>query len=107
MIVALLCPFLGYLNDKQGVRVNSAIALTGLAVCGATVSFFEIYSDLTKFWYLLTAHLMLSWWETTINYGVSYIFGLYSGSYAFAFIKTADVLASLVFLPAIFQLTCL
>ena len=101
MLVALLCPFLGAINDKYGVRYNSALALLGLACVGAAVSFFEAYSSLDKFWYLLAAHLMLGWWETTINYGVSYLFGVYSASYAFAFVKTAEVVAGLIILPLV------
>ena len=106
-IVGLLCPFIGILNDRYGVRVNSTLAMIGLALCGAAVSFFEIYDNSTKFWYLLVAHSMLSWWETTLFYGISHLYGVYSATHAVGFVKTADMLASLVFLPAILNLPCL
>lgn len=107
LAVGLCCPLLGLLNDGCGIRYNSAIALIGLACTGATVSYFDTYSDMNKFWYLLVAHLLLSWWEITINYGISHLFGVYSASYALGFVKTAEVLAGLVMLPLVLALPCL
>ena len=66
-----------------------------------------MYDSSTKFWYLLAAHLMLSWWDTTLYYGISHLYGVYSAAHAVGFVKSAEMLASLVFLPAILKLDCL
>ena len=56
---------------------------------------------------MIAVHFVLSWWETTINYSVSHLFGVYAGSYALSFVKFADVIAALIILPLVLKIPCL
>ena len=79
-IAGLVSPLFGLMNDWLGIRVHSAIAMFALSTLGLFMTQFEIYSDLSKFWYLLAAHLFINWQQTTINFGCSRLFGIKCGS---------------------------
>ena len=54
LIAGVLAPFFGILNDFIGIRVNSVICMFSMAGLSVFMANFEIYSDVTKFWYLIS-----------------------------------------------------
>jgi len=79
IIAALVSPIFGTLNDYFGIRVNSIITMAALAILGFFTAKFEHQTSVSKFWYLLVAHVFINWQSTTISFGCSHLFGIKCG----------------------------
>jgi len=61
LTAATLSPIFGLFNDQGSIRINSAIGMLALSILGFFTAHFELYSDLNKIWYLIAAHIFISW----------------------------------------------
>ena len=60
LIVGVLAPIFGIFNDYFGVRINIFFGMVGLAVLTVFMARFELFDNITKFFFLLSTHIFMN-----------------------------------------------
>ena len=79
LIVGVLAPIFGIFNDYFGVRINIFFGMIGLAVLTVFMARFELFSNITKFFFLLLTHIFMNQQSISLQFGCARLFGVKCG----------------------------